>query len=46
MTLSEIVDQLESCGYTCEAGPLSHNVAFIELKRIASEQEERDGKQS
>ncbi|MBU7314060.1 hypothetical protein [Paenibacillus oleatilyticus] len=32
MTLTEIVSQFESCGYTCEAGPLESNVAFQALK--------------
>jgi hypothetical protein len=32
MTLKEIVEQLESCGFTCEAGPLENHVAFIDLK--------------
>lgn len=35
MNIQEIVKQLEWCGYTCEAGPLENNVAFIELKEIA-----------
>jgi hypothetical protein len=35
MTLQEIIEQLESCHYECEAGTLENNVAFIELKRIA-----------
>lgn len=33
MNLKEIVEQLESCNYECEAGPLENNVAFIELKK-------------
>jgi len=32
-TMAEIVDQLELCGYRCEAGALERNIAFIELKR-------------
>jgi hypothetical protein len=32
-SLKEIVEQLELCGYECEAGVLVNNVAFIELKR-------------
>jgi hypothetical protein len=32
MTLKEIVEQLKSCRYECEAGPLENNVAFIELE--------------
>jgi hypothetical protein len=35
--LKEIIKQLESCGYTCEAGPLENNVAFIELKSLTEE---------
>ncbi|WP_198156241.1 hypothetical protein [Paenibacillus sp. D9] len=34
-TLQEIVEQLEWCGYECEAGKLHMNVAFEELKRRA-----------
>lgn len=41
MTLKEIVAQLELCGYTCQAGPLENNVAFIELvKRAEAEDAE------
>ncbi len=36
MNLIEIVEQLESCNYECEAGALVNNTHFIELKRIAS----------
>jgi hypothetical protein len=35
MTLQEIVEQLESCNYECEAGTLENNVAWRELKQIA-----------
>ena len=35
--LAEIVEQLESCGYECEAGVMTMNVAFQELKRRAEE---------
>lgn len=34
MFLHEIIDQLESCHFTCEAGPLENNIAFIELKKL------------
>lgn len=34
-TITDIVNQLESCGYTCEGGPLEMNLAFIALKKIA-----------
>lgn len=37
MTLKEIVEQLKSCGYECEAGPLENNVAFMELEEMANE---------
>lgn len=32
MTLAEIVEQLESCGFECEAGKLENSVAFRELR--------------
>lgn len=35
MRLLEIVAQLESCKYECEAGPLEMNTAFIALKEAA-----------
>ena len=41
-SLAEIIEQLESCEYRCEAGPLRLNLAFIELKERA-EQEVRKG---
>ncbi|WP_198404143.1 hypothetical protein ACJGE4_15345 [Bacillus velezensis] len=34
-TLKEIVEQLEDCGYECEAGPLVNNVAFQKLAELA-----------
>ena len=34
-TLSEIVTQLHSCDYECEAGLLTRNVAFIALEQMA-----------
>lgn len=36
-TLSQIVEQLRSCGYVCEAGPLEGNEAFIALERMAAQ---------
>lgn len=36
MTLLEIVEQLKSCGYRCEAGSLEMNTAFVELERMAT----------
>jgi predicted DNA binding CopG/RHH family protein len=35
MTLTEIIEQLESCNYECEAGRLENNVAWQELKKMA-----------
>jgi hypothetical protein len=35
MNLSEIISEIESCGYTCEAGNLERNMAWIELKAMA-----------
>lgn len=40
-TITEIVDQLESCGYTCQGGRLEMNTAFLKLKWMA--QMEKDG---
>lgn len=40
-TLSEIVEQLEWCGYQCEGGPLEKNVAFMALKRLADRSQGR-----
>lgn len=34
-TITDIVNQLESCGYTCEGGPLEMNMAFVKLKEIS-----------
>lgn len=36
MTLTEIVEQLRMCGYTCEAGALENNVAFQALEQLAA----------
>jgi hypothetical protein len=36
MELKEIVSQLKSCAYTCEAGPLEGNTAFVELEMLAT----------
>lgn len=35
MSLKEIVEQLKSCGYECQGGPLENNIAFIKLKEMA-----------
>lgn len=35
-SLADIVAQLRSCGFICEAGPLENNVAFVELERRAA----------
>jgi hypothetical protein len=42
MTLAEIIEQLEACGYECEAGPLENNVAWQELKEIAQHETDCD----
>lgn len=34
----ELIRQLEACGYTCEAGPLENNIAFIQLKAMADDE--------
>ncbi len=39
-TLTEIVEQLQSCNYECEAGALHHNTHFHALELLA--QAERD----
>lgn len=33
MTLREIIEQLESCNYECEAGNLENNIAWQELEQ-------------
>lgn len=42
MTLKEIVEQLESCEFTCEGGPLEDNLAFIALKETSQIGDSRD----
>ena len=42
MTLLEIVEQLESCAYRCEAGRLELNIAWIELRRRAEREQRTD----
>lgn len=37
MTLIQIVDQLKTCGFTCEAGKLEDNIAFQELEKLVTE---------
>lgn len=37
--MDELIRQLESCGYRCEAGALENNLAYIELKRRVLELE-------
>ena len=37
--LPQIVSQLESCGYECQAGRLEMNTAFIRMKEVLSELE-------
>lgn len=39
MTLKEIADQFESCGYVCEAGKLEMNEAFIALRKYALQEQ-------
>lgn len=34
--LGRIIEQLESRGYECEAGPLEKSPAFAELKEVAN----------
>ena len=36
--LFKIVEQLESCDYQCDGGPLNNNVAFLALKKMAARQ--------
>ncbi|WP_171056041.1 hypothetical protein [Paenibacillus sinopodophylli] len=38
-SISEIVAQLKSCGYQCQAGPLENNEAFIALEELARQEE-------
>lgn len=33
--LNLIIEQLESCGYECEGGPLELNTAFVALRKLA-----------
>jgi len=42
MILTEIVNQLKSCGFQCEGGPLENNVAFIELDKMAKTEQNRE----
>lgn len=37
--LADLLAQLHTCGYTCVAGPLEKNVAWIELERLAGVRE-------
>lgn len=32
--LRGIIEQLESCGYVCEGGPLENNTAFLALREL------------
>lgn len=34
--LKAIIEQLESCGFECEGGPLRLNTAFVALKEMAN----------
>jgi hypothetical protein len=40
--LQKIVAQLESCDYSCEAGVLVNNVAFVALKEMAEDLDRGD----
>lgn len=35
LALTAIIKQLRSCRYTCEAGPLERNTAFLALVELA-----------
>lgn len=35
MSLLEIIEQIESCAYECEAGTLENNLAWVELRQMA-----------
>ncbi len=35
MSLLEIIEQIESCTYQCEAGTLENNLAWVELRQMA-----------
>lgn len=43
MNISEIIEQLESCHYECEAGPLENNVAWGELINLIRAERRRMG---
>ena len=42
MEIIKIVNQLKSCNYQCEAGPLEKNTAFIELETAAKKNGESE----
>jgi hypothetical protein len=33
--LQSLIAAIESCAYSCEAGPLANNADWVELKRLA-----------
>lgn len=41
--LHQIIRQLDSCQYQCEAGPLALNTFYIELKRLGQYVEQEQG---
>ncbi|MCT8138599.1 hypothetical protein H1D32_13130 [Anaerobacillus sp. CMMVII] len=38
--LKQIVEELEQCKFSCEAGPLKNSQAFIDLKELAEKEDE------
>lgn len=42
MILDDIINQIESCHYTCKAGNLESNIAWKELKRFARNLEKQN----
>jgi hypothetical protein len=38
MILKKIVEELEQCQFSCEAGPLENHAAFKDLKKIAEKE--------
>jgi len=38
-SIRKIVDQLQWCGYECETGALTQNIAFIALNKLATKKE-------
>jgi hypothetical protein len=40
MNLKEICEQLRFCNFECEGGPIQSNVAFMELEKMAAQEED------